>query len=162
GCLLACAEGWCAFMQDFVPDRHDSPLSRLDGSVSLRGAYVAAARMWPRISLSYEQFQTHLTSLGYPCVGVPTYPSDVYLCAACAQGQYVAYQALEAAHFPALRTAVQHLVRRTLTVDDVLQEVRTRLFLGSSPKIATYRGSGTLSAWLRKVAVNASQDQLRS
>jgi len=47
-------------------------------------------------------------------------------------------------------------------VEEVLQEIRTRLLVGSNPKISSYRGSGALSGWLRSLAVNAAQDRVRS
>jgi RNA polymerase sigma-70 factor (ECF subfamily) len=112
--------------------------------------------------LSYEHFQAHAAQLGYASWGAPAYPADLYLCAACANGQSAAYQALEDTYFPILQRAVCRILGEMTATDEVLQEIRTRLFVGSSPKISSYRGSGALSGWLRSLAVNAAQDRVRS
>jgi RNA polymerase sigma-70 factor, ECF subfamily len=129
--------------------------------VSLREAFVAAKTAWPRIILTYEQFQAYVAQRERAPASVPAYPADVYLCTACVNGQDIAYQSLEATYFPSLESAIYHVVGERPAVDDVLQEVRTRLFVGRAPKIASYRGSGSLGGWLRKVAVRASQDYRR-
>jgi RNA polymerase sigma-70 factor (ECF subfamily) len=54
------------------------------------------------------------------------------------------------------------VLSRADAVEDVLQEIRTRLFVGDSPKIASYRGRGCLAGWLRRVAVHAARDYQRS
>lgn len=158
--LILVLKGGEQSLQDSGSDRGAAPPLG-GGPASLHDAYTLARQTWPSIHLSYEQFESHASGLGYDPGVAPAYALDVYLCAACSLRQPVAYLALEVAHFPALRAAIQKLVRTMPEVDDVLQEVRARLFLGSSPKIASYRGSGALAAWLRRVALNAAQDQLR-
>jgi RNA polymerase sigma-70 factor, ECF subfamily len=131
-------------------------------SVALQTAHALARRTWPGVTLSYERFRAHVTREGSAPAVVPAHPADLYLCAACLDGQAAAYQSLESAHFPALRAIVRRLLDDPSAVEEVLQEVRTRLFVGDSPKIASYRGSGCLSGWLRSVAVHAAQDHLRA
>jgi RNA polymerase sigma-70 factor (ECF subfamily) len=92
---------------------------------------------------------------------VPAHPADVYLCAACADGQTAAYRALEAAYFPAAYASIRRLLGDA-SAQEVLQEVRTRLFVGPARKIASYRGHGRLLGWLRTVAIHAAQDHLRA
>lgn len=128
--------------------------------VALEAAHAMARRTWPEVSLSYENFQAHVSPEGSTAEGVE-YPSDLYLCAACKYGQAEAYQALEAAYFPALRRLLGRLLQEVTAVEDVLQEVRTRLFVGEPPKIASYRGRGCLAGWLRSVALHAARDHLR-
>jgi RNA polymerase sigma-70 factor len=147
---------------DAAMNRQALPSSAMDTSITLGTAYAAGKRAWSEISLSYEQFHLHVAHLGYASPAVPACPVEVYLCAACTNRQNAAYQALEGAYFPALKVVIHDVVREQPTVDDVLQEVRTRLFVGSSPKIATYRGIGSLCSWLRTVAVNASRDKRRA
>ncbi|HEU4577804.1 MAG TPA: sigma-70 family RNA polymerase sigma factor [Polyangiaceae bacterium] len=131
-------------------------------SSALHAAYTQGRKAWPELLLSYERFQAHATQLAYTSCVVPAYPADLYLCAACASGQGAAYQALEAAYFPGLARAVFRILGEQAGTDEVLQEIRTRLFVGSAPKISSYRGSGALSGWLRSLAVNAAQDRVRS
>lgn len=130
-------------------------------TVSLRDAFVAGKAAWPRIALSYEQFVTHIERLGHASAALLAHPADIFLCTACLNGERVAYQALEARYFPGLRAPIYDVVRERLAVDDILQELRVRLFIGVSPKIATYRGTGSLKGWLRRVAIHASHDYRR-
>jgi RNA polymerase sigma-70 factor (ECF subfamily) len=140
----------------------DQVQARREASTALHAAYAQGRRAWPEVELSYERFHAHATALAYTSCLVPAYPADLYLCAACANGQGAAYQALEAAHFPGLERAVLRILGEKAGTDEVLQEIRTRLFVGESPKISSYRGSGALSGWLRSLAVNAAQDRVRS
>lgn len=128
--------------------------------VALEAAHALARRTWPEVRLSYEKFHAHVSPDGSAAGGLE-HPSDLYLCAACKYGQAEAYQALEATYFPALRRLLSRLLQEPSAVEDVLQEVRTRLFVGASPKIASYRGRGCLAGWLRSVAVHAARDHLR-
>jgi RNA polymerase sigma-70 factor, ECF subfamily len=127
---------------------------------ALRAAYDAALGAWPRIALSFEQFRSSVSKLGG--MGTPAYPADLYLCVACASGSIAAVQALEAAYFPALRGPIYRVVGDLAGVEDVLQEVRTRLLVGVAPRIVTYRGDGSLAGWLRRVAVRSAQDHRRA
>jgi RNA polymerase sigma-70 factor, ECF subfamily len=129
-------------------------------SAALQQAFALARSAWPAIELTYEEFHDYLTR-GQTNATVPAYPADVYLCTACVNGQPIAYRALETKYFPTLKAAISHVVGEKPAVDDVLQEVRTRLFVGGAPKIASYRGTGSLAGWLRRVAMHASQDYHR-
>jgi RNA polymerase sigma-70 factor (ECF subfamily) len=126
---------------------------------AVHAAYAAGRRAWSGISLSYEQFHSHVSRLGYASLSCA---AEVYLCAACTNRQKLAYRALENAYFPPLTAIIHQFVGEKPAVDDVVQEIRTRLFVGRSPKIATYRGRGSLGGWLRRVAINASQDRRRA
>jgi RNA polymerase sigma-70 factor (ECF subfamily) len=126
-----------------------------------RRAFGLARTKWPEVRLSYEQFERHLASIGIG-EGIPADVVGVYLCAACATQQPLAIRALEREYFKDLRGSVARVVRDAGGVDDVMQDVRTRLLIGSSPAIATYRGRGSLGAWLRTIGVNAAVDYERS
>jgi RNA polymerase sigma-70 factor, ECF subfamily len=137
-------------------------LTRNEGNppVTLEEAFVSARRVWPHISLSFRQFQDFVT-LPHDGWTVPAYPADVYLCTGCVNGHGDAYRALQAAYFSSLRAVIYRVTGDRPAVDDVLQDVCTRLFVGEAAKLRTYRGSGTLGGWLRRVAVRASQDYQR-
>lgn len=128
----------------------------------LADAYAVGRSTWPTIPLSYESFRQHVVRHGYTRESGPEHPSDFYLSAACTSGRAAAYQALEAKFFSGLRQVVNRVIGEELVVDDVLQEVRTRLFVGQAPKISSYRGNGPLAGWLRSLAVNVAQDCRRS
>jgi len=149
--------------QSMTQDQQQSaPGEAADASPALEVAYALGRRIWPELALSYERFCTHATRLGYTRWVVPAHPADLYLCAACENGRTAAYQALEARYFPTVARVIRRIVGEQTTAEEVLQEIRTRLFVGSAPKIASYRGSGPLAGWLRTLAVHAAQDRLRS
>jgi RNA polymerase sigma-70 factor (ECF subfamily) len=131
------------------------------GLHGLHEAYAAGRQAWTGLRLSYPQFCAYLLRSGNGAV-LPARPAELYLCASCALGQENAYRALEKTYFPPLKLAIQPLLRDRHAVDDVLQTLRSRLFVGSTPKIASYRGLGSLCGWLRTVAVHAAQDYLRA
>jgi len=90
------------------------------------------------------------------------FAADLYLTWACVDHCAAAHKAIESEYFPAVRSALMRLLGQGPVVDDVMQDMRARLFVGESPRIASYRGAGPLSGWLRRVAANAAQDWLRS
>ena len=137
------------------------PNGVVDPSQAFLEAYATGQKVWADVPLSYPQFCAYLLRCGDG--PLPTaHPAELYLCAACSLGRPRAHRELEKTYFPPLRLAIQALVRDRYAVEDVLQEVRSRLFVGSEPKIASYRGSGSLCGWLRSVAVHAAQDYLRA
>lgn len=128
----------------------------------LDGAYALGRSDWPEIALSYESFSAHAARHGYTGCSAPLHPADLYLCAACTDGKDSAHRALESRFFSGLRPVVNRIVGEEAVMEEVLQDVRTRLFVGQVPKISSYRGNGPLAGWLRSLAVNVAQDCLRS
>jgi RNA polymerase sigma-70 factor (ECF subfamily) len=126
-----------------------------------RVAFSVARQAWPATRLSFERFCEHLDGLGHT-VELPREVSALYLCAACIDGDAVAWRTLEAAYFPALADCVTRIVGSADLVEDVLQDVRYRLVAQAPPKLATYRGRGSLASWLRAVAVNVALDIRRA
>jgi RNA polymerase sigma-70 factor len=124
-------------------------------------AFEAALEQWPTVVLRFDQFCSHLTRLGH-VDEIPTHTPAIYLCAACGLGDEQACRVLEATYFPALRSCVKRLDPRPEVVDDVLQQVRDRLLVGPTPRIASYRGEGSLDGWLRAIATNAARDHMRA
>jgi RNA polymerase sigma-70 factor len=132
-----------------------------DVSMSCLDAYAAGVRAWPRVRLTYEDFSAYVGRPGY-CDNTLAHAAELYLCAACALGDQSAYRTLEATYFPKLTATIYRVLKDTQAVGDVLQELRGRWFVGHPPKIATYRGSGSLAGWLCSSAVRASSDYLRA
>jgi RNA polymerase sigma-70 factor (ECF subfamily) len=149
--------------QAMVMDQQQSARREVtEAPVALEAAHALGQSTWTEIALSYERFHAHAARLGYTRWVVPAHPADLYLCAACANGESAAYQALEVRYFPALARVVCRILGERAATEEVLQEIRTRLLVGSAAKISSYRGSGPLAGWLRILAVNAAQDRLRS
>lgn len=82
--------------------------------------------------------------------------ADLYLAAACARGDAKAIARVEAETLSAVRAQLARGERDPDVVDEVLQRVRTKLFLAADdrprPRIAEYSGRGPLAAWVRVVA----------
>lgn len=124
-------------------------------------AYELGRVAWPELMLSYEAFSAYAHRIGDAQGRLQTYAVDIYLCAACGTRDPAAYRALEAGFFPSLRTLAFRLLGERPAVEDVLQEVRTRLLTGDSPKLGSYQGRGHLAGWLRSVVLHAAEDHRR-
>jgi RNA polymerase sigma-70 factor len=140
--------------------RDETPRAEIGRLTIWQTAYDQGRQTWARVGLSYEQFISHVQSLGH-CVA-PPHAVDLYLTAACRHGCRDAFQVLEQDFIERARNVVRHLVRDTCLVDDVLQEVRRRLFVGLPSKLVSYKGTGPLGSWIRTIAVNAARDYLRT
>lgn len=129
-------------------------------SAARRQAFDAAQRDWPSVQLEFDSFCRHLDSLGHD-EALPDEAASLFLCAACAERIPAAVAALENLFFPMMGQAVRRIMHDDL-VDDVLQDVRRRLFAESPPRIASYRGDAPLGTWLRVVAVHVALDYRRA
>jgi RNA polymerase sigma-70 factor (ECF subfamily) len=64
---------------------------------------------------------------------------------------------------PAARTAIARVMSpREDLIDDAVQELRSRLFTGSAPRIRSYSGRGPLWKWLRITATRVAHDVRRA
>ncbi|HVZ32183.1 MAG TPA: sigma-70 family RNA polymerase sigma factor [Polyangiaceae bacterium] len=129
--------------------------------LDLARAHDTAAEHWPTLAISFERFKAHLSRLGYR-EQLPKYPSSVYLCAACICEADTACKVFEAAYFPSLQRFISKFDSRIDIIEDLLQQLRTRLFVGSGARIASYQGKGSLQGWLRGVARSIAVDFLRA
>lgn len=119
-----------------------------------RACYDAGRARWPAIDLRWSDFVA-FTRDREVISGDDSLAADVYLACACAHGSAPAIAAFEQEYDP----VIDHVATRLRTVlpntEDPKQIVKTRLFVGSLPKIAEYKGKGSLRAWLRVVAARA-------
>jgi RNA polymerase sigma-70 factor len=125
-----------------------------------RRAHELARAWWPGIELPLQQFASHLQRLDWKRA-LPEYAKELYLCCACSLGFPEACRRLESDYFPALEAALHRQCGRRDFVEDVLQQVRERLLVGSAPKIASYEGKGPLSSWLQRIVRRAACDVYR-
>jgi RNA polymerase sigma-70 factor (ECF subfamily) len=83
---------------------------------------------------------------------------DLFLACACGGGDAQAQMALEQL-FSRVRGAIRRVSPAPDFVEEVLQEVRTRVLIarkGDEPRISGYAGGGTLISWLRAIAVRTA------
>jgi len=123
-------------------------------------AFEAARRELPEVELAFDEFGSHLDTLGY-VTELPKFAGSVYLCCACALQRPTGLRTLEDVYFPAVRDTIARTRFGADVVDDMLQTVRERLLVAPKVRIATYRGNGPLCAWLRAIASNAIRDRVR-
>lgn len=137
---------------------------------SVLGELVARARAaWPGVELSPEAFVGYL-GRRLPPGEAPerslraVHAEDLYLAAACVEGEAGARAALEAHYLPRMRAAARRVLQDA-DAAEVVQRVRTRLVwgeAGGAPGLAAYQGRGPLAAWLRAAVVRAALNTRRA
>lgn len=85
---------------------------------------------------------------------------DLYLAHACAAGDRTAIAAFDSTY---LSRVPAYLARHPAAAqaDEVAQQLREKLLVGPSPKIAAYAGKGSLASWVRVAAVRAASNLRR-
>ncbi|HEU0031636.1 MAG TPA: hypothetical protein VFQ53_13445 [Kofleriaceae bacterium] len=87
--------------------------------------------------------------------------ADLYVACALAKRDPEALAYAERELVPAARHAAARIDGDRAFVDEVVQRVRDRLFVGESPAIASYRGTGPLARWVRVTATRIAVDLKR-
>jgi RNA polymerase sigma-70 factor (ECF subfamily) len=133
-----------------------------DTRARLLSALPQARVSWPTLTVAPARFAEYVAerisdAAGLEALLAPATLSELYLCCACADGDEDAIVALEANYFPSLVVALARLRLESHAVDEVLQRLRSQLFLQRSDGkrgIAGFRGGrGTLAGWLSVIAV---------
>jgi RNA polymerase sigma-70 factor (ECF subfamily) len=86
---------------------------------------------------------------------------ELFLAWACARGDAAATRALDRLYLARLAPAVGRVDPSPEFLDEVLQQLREKLLVGPSPRIATYDGAGPLMSWLRAAAVRTALNARR-
>jgi RNA polymerase sigma-70 factor (ECF subfamily) len=165
-------------------DREAAPLSgivlaRVDPAVrgvleanaalerTLEGIVTASRQAWPAIDLPADTFVSYLAdrlseTAADPFAELRT--DQLYLACACALGIDSAIEAFERDVFPAVRAPLARLSKTGTLAEDITQELRARLLVGSlekPAKILEFMGRGTLKGWLRVAATRLALNRLR-
>lgn len=127
----------------------------------LDALYENARAALPGVELERTSFRT-------AAAGVPELSAEraleLYLSRACASGDRTALAAFEARYLGGLTSALRRFGADSF-VDDAMQELRQRLFLGvegGPPKLLEYGGRGELKQWLRAVATRVALNLRKS
>lgn len=140
-------------------------VSVLEGT--LREALSAARERFSTIALSDEVFVPFLAArLGRQLASGRLSPqvAELYLCCACLRRDPRALAAFEAQYLPAMRRALSRVRLDAAAAEELLQGLRLRLFADDRkgpPKLAEFRGAGSLVNWLRVVVVHAALNSRR-
>lgn len=128
----------------------------------VRQLFEVGQAAWPTFSLSFEGFERHCEQLGVGAQSDAIEGADLYLCCACAVGIPEASRALQTLGSAVVEAAVRRVDARDDFVRDTLQELWTKLLVGSEARVRTYSGRGPLGAWLRVAATRVALDRQRS
>ncbi|HEY6079815.1 MAG TPA: sigma-70 family RNA polymerase sigma factor [Polyangiaceae bacterium] len=127
----------------------------------VRQLFVAGQGAWPTLPLAFDAFAAHCQLALVQDEGQPLEGADLFLCCACAQGIPEALRAFEAHGLSVARAAVSRIDARDDFVRDTLQELWSKLLVGTDARVRTYSGRGPLSAWLRVAATRVALDRQR-
>jgi RNA polymerase sigma-70 factor (ECF subfamily) len=117
---------------------------------------------WPGTSLPFRDFADYLQGLGLAGDASCEHGIDLYLACACLAGDAEAIGHFERRVLVLARPVVARLRPVDDFVDEVLQEMRARLLVGTPKGLTRYAGRGPLSAWVRVAATRAAIDALRA
>jgi len=95
------------------------------------------------------------------CIDATLYRDDVALAAACARGDAIAVARFESLYASDVRLVHARSRGAKPPVDELVQVVWTKLFVGPSPRIAEYGGKGTLRNWVRVIATRSLIEMAR-
>lgn len=122
-------------------------------SKDIQDAFTRGQTRWPGVSLTLAEFQAHCVAVAEPDAPTQRNHEDLYLAAACAQGQVNAVAAFERDVLGQVDGALRSLDPSREFADEVRQRLRTKLLVGPQPRIAAYRGRGPLVAWVNVSAI---------
>lgn len=137
--------------------------------LELEGALVAAVgrgrAALPQIRCSDAHFARFLGARVPAEALASVRVEDLWVACGCAAGDPSALEAIEARYFPDVDVALGKMGLARERMDEVKQGLRRLLFVGGEdrtpPRIAEYRGTGDLRAWLRVTAMRAALKLLR-
>jgi RNA polymerase sigma-70 factor (ECF subfamily) len=158
---LSLAEAFSRRLSPEVPASSDTP-SLTDALTK----FVAAARAaWPDLEVDEVLFIEHLAERMQVDTALEAiHAADLYLAFACLLGEPGALEEFDRSFLSKVSTALGQLPTG-LTVDDVLQTLRLKLFVRNgelAPKISAYSGRGALIHWVRAAGVRVVQDFART
>jgi RNA polymerase sigma-70 factor (ECF subfamily) len=110
------------------------------------------------VALSLEDFERHVAENVKE--SQITHAADLFLACACSHGDPRAIDHFSREFMKAVPAIVGGIVVRPELVDDLVQSLREMLLVkrdaSSPPRIATYRGTGSLAGWVRISATRAA------
>ena len=127
-----------------------------------QAAFALARAELPGVALPWGRFADHVAAIAGAEPLPTTHATDIYLACACAGGDPAAIGVLEQRYLAPVRGSIARYHTSGDFVDEVLQELRGKLLLPPSPRIARYGGRGPLGAWVRVAASRVAIDLLRT
>src|SRR5687767_14731207 len=112
---------------------------------------AAARRDLPAIALDERRFRAWLVERIDPAEleHGQLAAGDLWLACACAHGDRAAVAALEAGPLASVAGALARMARGDGLEEEALQILRHKMLVERPPRIASYRGEGSLASWPR-------------
>lgn len=130
-----------------------------DNDDRFKVAFELGKTEWPTIrGLTLAGFQLFISDAVVEADAIEARAGDLYLAAAAAGGDADAVELFDTQVLSALPRWLARLHLAPDVVDEVRQQLRTKLLVGRPPKLGQYRANGPLGAWVRVVAVRAALD----
>jgi RNA polymerase sigma-70 factor (ECF subfamily) len=121
----------------------------------LKDAIDDAHRAFPGVTLPDAVFAAHVEAkLGAASPRPKLRTNDLFLACACAHGDAAAIARFETTYFDEIHHVCARFPALPVSVDDVRQRLREKLFVAGSPSIAGYGGQGDLRAWFRATVLH--------
>lgn len=125
-------------------------------------AWAATQDVWPGIELSRETFAQFLESRSTPDTAEGL--AELYLACACIEGDRVALTSVDTRYVHIVPQAISHMKLPSALVDEIQQQVRTKLLVGTEQRpacLADYAGQGKLRGLVKVMAVRMAISELR-
>jgi RNA polymerase sigma-70 factor, ECF subfamily len=136
--------------------------SAISSRSTIEQMFLVGQRRWPTIELSFEAFAAHCRQTLDSGRQRPVEAADLYLCCACAAAQPEALRVFERDGQSVAKAAIRRIDSDEDFVRDTLQELWSRLLVGSEARVRSYSGQGPLHAWLRVAATRLALDRRRA
>jgi RNA polymerase sigma-70 factor (ECF subfamily) len=133
----------------------------MGGGETLHARIDEARRQLPPLTITDELLAAHVTRWSDVAGDTPVEVVDLVFARACAAGEPAALAHFDATYRGDMVAALSTFRGDRDFVDEVLQTVREKLFVGASPKILDYGGRGSLRAWLRAVVMRTALNARR-
>lgn len=125
----------------------------------MKEAFNAGRAAWSAIrTVTFDAFQAFVVEAGVEPDPLEKHAVDLYLAAAAAAGDEDGVRAFETQLLSELPRWLSRLRVSGDVVEEVRQNVRTKLLVGPPPKLRQYRAEGPLGAWVRMAAVRMALD----
>ncbi len=121
--------------------------------VDVSCAYEAGRSTWPGVKLEADHFARRAVELGIAPEDLAARAGDLFLAWGCAERDPAALGYFERKFLAQVDQYVGKLGLPEHVLDEVRQELRIRLLLGTEPRIGRYGGKGPLGAWVRVAAI---------
>jgi RNA polymerase sigma-70 factor (ECF subfamily) len=155
-----------AFLDQIKPPR-DGWVASVELEEHLQGVWAAARDAWPGVEVAPERFVSHLASRlpepepqGGPQEVLGAINTvDLYLAAACTEGQPAALRRFEQAVLSRVPAFLANLQLSLSQVEEVRQMLSEKLLVapaGQTPTISEYAGRGALTNWVRAAAIRTA------